>query len=112
MGKTTRDKRPDLYDAAHRSMSQARVEGIVGALEAMIDRPDSSETLATIDAPTLIIVGDEDVLTPAKEAKGIQAGIPGSRLEILQQAGHLSNVERPASFNTVVSEFLGGLLYS
>jgi 3-oxoadipate enol-lactonase len=112
MGKTTRDKRHDLYDAAHRSMSQAPVEAIVGALEAMIDRADSTETLATIDVPTLIIVGEEDVLTPPKEAKGIQAGIAGSRLEILQQAGHLSNVERPASFNTVVSEFLGGLLYS
>ena len=112
MGKTTRDKRHDLYDAAHRSMSQAPVDAIIGALEAMIDRADSTETLATIDVPTLIIVGDEDVLTPAKEARTIQAGIPGSRLEILQQAGHLSNVERPASFNTVVSEFLGGLLYS
>jgi 3-oxoadipate enol-lactonase len=112
MGKTTRDKRPDIYDAMHRMMAQAPAAGIIGALEAMIERPDSTPTLATIDVPTLIVVGDEDVLTPAKDARIMQASLPGSRLEILQQAGHLSNVERPAAFNTVVSEFVGSLLYN
>lgn len=112
MGKTTRDKRPDIYDAIHRMMAQAPVAGIIGALEAMIDRPDSTSTLATVDVPTLIIAGDEDVITPPKESRIMQALIPGSRIEILQQAGHLSNVERPAAFNTVVSEFVGSLLYN
>ncbi|MDB4877012.1 MAG: putative hydrolase [Gemmatimonadetes bacterium] len=112
MGTTTRDKRPDIYDAVHRMMAQAPSGGIIGALEAMIERPDSTPTLATIDVPTLIVVGDEDVLTPAKDARIMQASLPGSRLEILQQAGHLSNVERPAAFNTVVSEFVGSLLYN
>jgi pimeloyl-ACP methyl ester carboxylesterase len=112
MGRSTRDKRPDIYDAMHRMMAQAPVEGVIGALEALIARPDSTSTLATIDVPTLIIVGDEDVITPPKEAKRLQEGIPRSRLEILKGAGHLSNVERPASFNTVMTEFLGSLLYS
>jgi pimeloyl-ACP methyl ester carboxylesterase len=112
VGKTTRDKRPDTYDAMHRIIAQTAVPGIVGGLEAMIARPDSTPTCATIDVPTLIVVGDEDVLTPPKEARQLQAAIPGSRLEVLQQAGHLSNVERPAAFNTVVSEFLGSLLYN
>ncbi|HSQ30464.1 MAG TPA: alpha/beta fold hydrolase [Gemmatimonadaceae bacterium] len=111
VGKTTRDKRPDIYDAVHRTIAEASVEGIAGALEAMIARPDSSETCASIDVPTLVIVGDEDVLTPVTEAQALAALIPGSRLEILTQAGHLSNVERPAAFNTVVSEFLASLLY-
>lgn len=111
IGKTTRDKRPDIYDAAHRMMAESSVEGIVGALEAMIARPDSSETCSTIDVPALVIVGDEDVPTPVKEARTLASLIPGSRLEILTQAGHLSNIERPAAFNTVVSEFLASLLY-
>lgn len=111
IGKTTRDKRPDIYDAAHRMMAEASVEGIAGALEAMIARPDSSETCATIDVPTLVIVGDEDVPTPVKEARTLASLIAGSRLEILTQAGHLSNIERPAAFNTVVNEFLASLLY-
>ncbi len=62
--------------------------------------------------PTLIVVGDEDVVTPPHESRALHAAIPGSRLEVLQQAGHLSNLERPASFNTVVSEFLARLLYN
>jgi 3-oxoadipate enol-lactonase len=112
VGKTTRDRRPDIYDSMHRMMAQAAPEGIVGALEAMIDRPDSTPTLATINVPTMIVTGEEDVITPPRDARIMQASIPGSRLEILQQAGHLSNVERPAAFTTVVSEFLGSLLYN
>jgi 3-oxoadipate enol-lactonase len=112
VGKTTRDKRPDIYDSVHRLIAQAPAEGIVGALEAMIARPDSTPTLATIDVPTLIIGGSEDVATPPKDARALHAAIPGSRLEILHQAGHLSNLERPAAFNTVVTEFLATLLYN
>jgi pimeloyl-ACP methyl ester carboxylesterase len=112
VGKTTRDKRPDIYDAVHRMIAQAPAEGIIGALEAMLGRPDSTDTCATIDVPTLVVVGDEDAATPPREAKALAAAIRGSRLEILQGAGHLSNLERPAAFNTVVSEFLASLLYN
>src|SRR6185436_6033011 len=105
-------KRPDIYDAMHRMMAQAPEEGVVGALEAMIGRPDSTPTLATIDVPVLVVVGEEDVVTPPADAVALSARINGSRIEVLQQAGHLSNVERPAAFNTVVSEFLGSLLYN
>src|SRR3954463_3796328 len=68
VGKTTRERRPDIYDATHRMMAQAPTEGVIGALEAMIGRPDSTATCATIDVPTLVVVGNEDVLTPPKEA--------------------------------------------
>lgn len=112
VGKTTREKRPDVYDALHRTIAQGRADGIVGATQAMMQRPDSTPTLATIDVPTLVIVGEEDALTPRKDAEAIRAGIAGSRLEVLKRAGHLSNVERPAAFNTVVGEFLGSLLYN
>jgi 3-oxoadipate enol-lactonase len=112
VGRTTRDKRPDIYDAMHRMIAQASVSGIIGATEALITRPDSTPTLSTIDVPTLIIVGEEDVITPLKDARRMQAAIAGSRLEVLKGAGHLSNVERPAAFNTVMTEFLGTLLYN
>lgn len=112
VGKTTRDKRPDVFDAMHRMMAQAPVEGVIGGLEALIARPDSTPTCATIDVPTLVIVGDEDVLTPPKEARQLASAIRGSRIEVLRGAGHLANVERPASFNTVMSEFLASLLYN
>ena len=82
MGKTTRERRPDIYDAVHRMIAQAPTDGVVGALEAMIDRPDSTETCATIDVPTLVVVGDEDVITPPKEARLTCGAIAGSRLEV------------------------------
>ena len=112
VGKTTRDKRPDIYDAVHREIAQAPVDGIVGALEAMMSRPDSTATLATIDVPTMIIAGSEDVATPPRESRAMHAAIAGSRIEIIQRAGHLSNLERPAAFNTVLAEFLATLLYN
>ncbi|HEU4994758.1 MAG TPA: alpha/beta fold hydrolase [Gemmatimonadaceae bacterium] len=112
VGKTTRDKQPDTFDAVHRMIAQAPVDGIVGALQAMMLRPDSVPLLPTIDVPTLIVVGDEDVPTPVKEARTMHERIPGSRLEIIANAGHLANMERPAAFNHLLTEFLGALSYS
>ena len=109
VGKTTREKNPDLVEAMHRMMALAPVDGIAGALEAMSTRPDSMPTLATIAVPTLVVVGEEDALTPVKEARALHAGIAGSRLEVIAGAGHVSNLERPAAFNHVVSEFLTSL---
>ena len=111
LGKTTREKRPALIDEVHRMLESAPVEGIVGALEAMMARVDSTDTLATIDVPTLVVVGDEDVLTPPGEAEILHAAIRGSRLEVIAHAGHVSNMERPAAFNHVITEFLAALDY-
>ena len=112
IGKTAREKQPDTYDAVHRMIAQTKPEAIVAALEAMMHRPDSTPTLATITVPTLVIVGDEDVPTPVKDARAMHQGIPGSRLEIVAGAGHLANLERPAAFNHLMTEFVGALTYS
>ncbi len=109
VGRTTREKNPELVDELHRMMSLAPVQGIVDALDALRTRPDSTPTLAGIDVPTLIVVGDEDVLTPVKDARAMHLGIGGSRLEVIAGAGHVSNMERPATFNHVLSEFLVSL---
>ena len=106
LGKTTRERRPDIASAVRAIAASATVAGIIGALEAMLGRPDSTPTLATVTVPTLIVVGDQDVITPAKEARAMQAALPGSRLELLSSTGHLSSVERPAAFNAVLVEFL------
>jgi pimeloyl-ACP methyl ester carboxylesterase len=106
LGKTTRERRPDIGNAVRATAASATVDGIVGGLEAMLGRPDSTETLSTLTIPTLIVAGEEDVTTPAKEARTMHTAIRGSRFELLANAGHLSNVERPAAFNAVLSEFL------
>jgi pimeloyl-ACP methyl ester carboxylesterase len=109
LGKTTRENRPEITNSVHRMISSQPVEGVVGALQAMMERPDSTPTLATIDVPTLVVHGDEDAIIPMAEAKSMQAAIRGSTLEVITGAGHLSNLERPAAFNHVVSEFLAKL---
>lgn len=106
IGKTSREKSPELVAAVHRMMSSAPVAGVVGALEAMMERPDSTPTLGTIDVPVLVVTGEEDALIPAAEARAMHADIRGSQFEVIAGAGHLSNLERPAAFNHVVSEFL------
>ena len=106
VGKTTRERQPEVAAAMRAMLAAAPVDGIAGALEAMMARPDSTPTLAAITVPTLIVVGDEDVLTPPEESRAMHAAIAGSRLEVIPHAGHVSNVERPAAFNRVVSDFV------
>jgi 3-oxoadipate enol-lactonase len=112
IGKTTRERSPERVTAMRAMLERAPVEGIVGALEAMIARPDSTETLATIDVPTLVVVGDEDALTPPAEARAMQERIAGSRLEVIAGAGHASAFERPAAFSHVLGDFLGAFSYA
>jgi len=110
VGETTRARRPDVVDTIRAMMAAAPVNGIVGALEAMMARPDSAATLGTIDVPTLVLVGDEDTLTPTAEARAMHQLIRGSRLEVLTGAGHVANLEQPSAFNHVVSEFVEGVM--
>lgn len=110
LGKTTREKRPEITNTVHQMISAAPVDGIVGALQAMMDRANSTPTLATINVPTLVVAGDEDAIIPIEEARAMHAGIRGSTLEVITGAGHLSNLERPAAFNHVFSEFLAALM--
>ena len=112
VGKSTRERSPALVEQVRRMLAAAPVEGSVGALEAMMARPDSTPTLATIDVPTLVVAGGEDVIAPEREMRAMHAAIPRSRFEVIAGAGHLSNLERPAAFNHVLSEFLASLDYA
>ena len=83
--------------------------GIVDALAGLAARADSSPTLREIQVPCLIVVGDEDEITPVAEAQFLQRGIAGSRLAVVPKAGHLTSMENPAEFNRQVRSFLDGL---
>lgn len=67
-------------------------DGIAGAQRGMAARRDSTYILPGIDFPVLIIAGSEDELTPPEEAESLRSGIPGSRLRVIEGAGHLSNL--------------------
>jgi pimeloyl-ACP methyl ester carboxylesterase len=109
LGRTTREGDPARAEALRALMASASVEGIVGALDAMRTRPDSTALLPTIAVPTLVVVGAEDVLTPPKEARALAAAIPGARLVELAEAGHVSAWERPEAFTDALVGLLSGL---
>ncbi len=110
VGRTTRAQRRDVVAALDAMMRRAPLAGVLGGLAALRDRPDATPSLGGITVPTLVVCGDEDVLTPPSDARALHFGIPGSRLELLAGAGHVTCVERPAAFNHVLSEFLTGLV--
>ena len=109
LGKTTREGDPARVEGLRALMATASVDGIVGALDAMRERPDATGTLAGITVPTLVVVGAEDVLTPPKDARALAAGIPGATLVELPAAGHVSAWERPEAFADALAAFVGGL---
>lgn len=74
-------------------------EGITDALLAMRDRGDATAALGAIRCPTLLLVGARDAITPPAEHAAMGAAIAGSRVEVIEGAGHLSNLERPDAFN-------------
>lgn len=109
VGRSTRRRSPELVDDVRAMLVRQPVDGILRALQAMHDRPDATADLGTIDVPTLVLVGDEDALTPVADARRLHEGITGSRLEIIEGAGHVSPLERPAAANHLLRELLRSL---
>lgn len=106
LGSTTRKERPEVEAQVRALIGDADPEGVARALLAMRDRPDSTPLLAGVRVPTLVMVGDEDGLTPPEAARELEAAIPGARLQILSAAGHLSNLEAPLAFNDALLRFV------
>jgi pimeloyl-ACP methyl ester carboxylesterase len=73
---------------------------------AIIGRPDSRPGLGRIACPTLVLVGEADAGTPPELAREIAAGIPGARLVIVPDSGHLSTLEQPAAVTAALLEWL------
>ena len=106
IGKTTHNTRPDLVDGALRMMQKMSPEDVAGVQRGMAVRPDSVEALKTIDVPTLIVTGDEDILTGPPEAELMRKHIPSAQLKIAAKAGHYSAWEQPGEVGKLLREFL------
>lgn len=106
----TYDEDPELVEFVEEMMADTSLEGVVGALQGMKERPDSTPTLAEIDVPTLIIHGADDQLIPVAAAQAMQKAIAGSELVVIPDAGHLPNLEQIDQFSDAVIDFLETLL--
>jgi 3-oxoadipate enol-lactonase len=101
--------KPALVEQVRAMILSTQISGIVGDLMAMVERPDSTPLLARIAFPTLVLVGQQDVLTTPEENKRIADDIKNARFEIIPKAGHMSNLEQPEAFNQAVAAFLEGI---
>jgi 3-oxoadipate enol-lactonase len=105
----TAREQQDTVDEVRTIMESSSPEGVKAALRAMAGRPDASPTLPRIEVPTLVVVGREDVITPPSDAERMRQAIPGAELVLIDEAAHLSNLERPKEFNLAAAKFLAGI---
>ena len=102
----TVSKRPEIVKRVRDMMLKTKPEGAASALLGMAEREDQTPLLSKIASPTLILVGAEDAITPVADSEKMQHAIAGSRLVVIENAGHVSNLERTEEFNKNLLEFL------
>lgn len=102
----TVSKRPEVVKRVRDMMLKTKPEGAAGALLGMAERDDQTSLLSQISCPALILVGQEDQITPVKDSEKMQREIAGSRLVVMENAAHVSNLERTEQFNEELTRFL------
>lgn len=106
----TRENNPEMIEDVRQMIGRASPEGIAAALRGMAQREDAREYLDQIDRPTLIIVGQEDEISPVEEMTTIAEAIPNAEFAVIPNAGHMAPLENPEATNAVLLKFLECLL--
>jgi 3-oxoadipate enol-lactonase len=106
MGKTTCNTRPDLVEGALRMMRKMSPVDVAMVQRGMAERRDSVETLKTINVKTMVVTGDEDILTGVAEAELMRQNIAGSQMKVIAKAGHYSPWEQPDEMGKLLRQFL------
>ncbi|MFB9907892.1 alpha/beta fold hydrolase [Allokutzneria oryzae] len=106
IGASTHADRPDAVRAARALIDAQSAEGIAWAQRAMAARPDSTELLRGLAVPTLVVVGEQDSLTPPSAARDMVDALPDASLAVLPASGHLTPIERPREFAKIVLDWL------
>lgn len=105
----TRERQPEVVREVADMILRQPIEGVVGALQALRERPDSTPLLPRIQVPVLAIAGDDDQITPAAGMEEMARATPGAQFVRIAASGHLSPMEQPAAFNAAVNDFLAQL---
>jgi pimeloyl-ACP methyl ester carboxylesterase len=103
----SRREDPALREIVRRMATETGPDGFTRQQRAIMGRPDSRPGLQAIAVPTLVLVGDEDILTPPAEAQEIAGGISGAELVVVPGAGHLATLEAPESVTAAMAAWLG-----
>ena len=97
---------PDLVETVLQMADDTGLEAFKRQQAAIIARPDNRPFLGSIKCPTLVLVGRQDALTPPELSEEIAAAIPGAKLQIVPECGHLSTLERPEAVNRALEAWL------
>lgn len=98
--------RPDVVNEIKKIILSNSPLGICGALLALAGRTDTTDSLSQIAVPTLILVGEHDAVTPPDAAKLMHDRIQNSRLHLVENAAHMSNLENRETFNAHLAKFV------
>jgi pimeloyl-ACP methyl ester carboxylesterase len=98
----------NVVETMAKIIRQNHALGLCGTLLALAGRTDTTSFLSKIEVPTLILVGEQDTITPPEHSRRMQSLIQSSTLQIIPQAGHMTNMENPTMFNTQLLNFLQG----
>jgi 3-oxoadipate enol-lactonase len=96
----------ELVQSVRTMILENSPDGVVAALGAMRERPDSSPLLGEIGVPTLVVGGEEDSISSPEIMGAMAAKIPGASHVTIPQTAHLSNLEAPEEFNSALTDFL------
>jgi len=105
----TRQHAPEVEMRVRQMIDAATAQGIAAASRGIAQRADSTDLLATITCPTLVLAGEQDALIPASLQQDYAAKIPSAQFSVVPHAGHLSNLEQPEGFLQALKGFLGVL---
>jgi pimeloyl-ACP methyl ester carboxylesterase len=106
LARSTLERNDEVVEKVRAMILESNPNGVVAALGAMRERPDSTPLLGEIKVPTLVIGGEEDAISSPEVMGAMARKIPDSRHITLPRAGHLSNLEAPEGFNAALKEFL------
>lgn len=105
----TKKTKGDVVEKIKRTILSTRAEAVTATLSVLAERQDLCSSISQIEVPTLIICGEQDIVTPVEQAEFLHDTIPNSQLKIIENAGHMSNLEKPDEFNMHIVEFLSGI---
>ncbi|MFM9965200.1 MAG: alpha/beta fold hydrolase [Planctomycetaceae bacterium] len=102
----TTAQRPEWVHELRQTMLATNPQGIAAASRGMAERDDARSFLPTIDCPTLVLVGEHDVISPPAEMRDIATAIPRSVFQIIENAGHMAPLEQPLAANAAIRRWM------
>lgn len=106
LSETTLKEKPEIQKSLAAMINENNVENITKTLAALASRRDSSVYLSAFSFPVMVLVGADDKITPPAMAQKISEGINNCTLHMIEEAGHMSNLEQPAIFNQYIETFM------